>query len=149
MFDKINGFNVRSDEFVVIEDIAVSRYALSVRRGVLTEREYTIYLHPEVNNSQLFTGLNYMGNGLSNRIIPYPQNGNDVLISPFNIPPGKRFDVKIITDTPLKKVEYIYVYIRFTAYDSTDAVLANQLNEIGKRVTPESVDWIRDEQSKQ
>jgi len=136
-------------EFFVVDDLGISRYALSTHRGVLTEREYSIYIQPQINNSPVFCGLNYRGNGLSNRVVPYPRNGIDKSIGVFNVLSGQHFDILVKTETKLKKSEHIYVFLKYTMYTGTESVFARQLDDLGRAVTPENIDWLRDETRKQ
>ena len=43
----------------------------------------------------------------------------------------------------LEADEYVYVFLKYTLYDGTDAVLANQLLEMGITVKPSNIDWLK------
>jgi len=150
MFGQIQ--TTKATEFVVIEHIACSPQALSVTTatGQQVARDYDAYVQIKINTTEYFQYPDGSKTpGIPNIASPYPISVNFqpsfVLYPDVYVLPGQNWDIIYNLDPAddLESDEYIYVFIKYTLYDGTDAVLANTLLEMGITVKPFNIDWLK------
>jgi hypothetical protein len=65
--------------------------------------------------------------------------------------PGQNWELILYKDTDTVSdlddvpdpFPYVAAFVKYTLYDGTDAVLANQLLEMGITVRPKNIDWLK------
>lgn len=150
MFGQIQ--TTKATEFVVIEHIASSPQALSVTAatGQQVARDFDGFVQIKINTTEYFQYPDGSKTpGIPNIASPYPISVNFqpsfVLYPDVYVLPGQNWDVlfNLDTDDSLDADEYIYIFVKYTLYDGTDAVLANTLLEMGITVKPFNIDWLK------
>jgi len=159
MFTRI--MTTQATEFIVIEHIGSSPQAVSndPTTGQATVRDMNAFVQLKINTTEYFqfpdgsnrTPVTNMTSGIPNIAAPYPISVNYqptfVLYPDVYILPGQHWDVLYILGgnaaDALLTGEFVYVFIKYTLYDGTDAVLANQLLELGITVKPSNIDWLK------
>lgn len=150
MFGRI--MTTEATEFVVIEHIGSSPQALSVDADTGQElaRDYNGYVQIKINTTEYFLYPDGSRTpGIPNIAAPYPisvfYQPTFVLYPDVYVLPGQRWDIlfNLGDSDALQTGEYVYVFIKYTLYDGTDAVLANQLLEMGITVKPQNIDWLK------
>lgn len=150
LFNRI--MTTQATEFVVIEHLGSSPLALSTDAatgGVLT-RAFNGFVQIKINTTEYFLYPDGSRTpGIPNLAAPYPINvayqPSFILYPDVYVLPGQRWDILFnLGDTDaLLDDEYVYVFLKYTLYDGTDAVLANQLLEMGITVKPANIDWLK------
>jgi len=150
LFNRI--MTTQATEFVVIEHIGSSPQALSTDAdtGQVLTRDYQGFIQIKINTTEYFLYPDGSRTpGIPNIAAPYPINVNFqpsfILYPDVYVLPGQRWDVifNLGDDDALEDDEYMYVFMKYTLYDGTDAVLANQLLEMGITVKPANIDWLK------
>ena len=152
LFNRV--MTTQATEFVVIEHLGSSPQALSndADTGQSMTRDFNASVQIKINTTEYFLYPDGSRTpGIPNIAAPYPISVNYqpsfILYPDVYVLPGQRWDVlynlgDLDTDA-LEADEYIYVFIKYTLYDGTDAVLANQLLEMGITVKPANIDWLK------
>jgi hypothetical protein len=150
LFNRI--MTTQATEFVVIEHLGSSPQALSTDddTGQVLTRDYNGFVQIKINTTEYFLYPDGSRTpGIPNIAAPYPINVNFqpsfILYPDIYVLPGQRWDIlfNLGDSDSLEHDEYIYVFIKYTLYDGTDAVLANQLLEMGITVKPSNIDWLK------
>ena len=150
LFNRI--MTTQATEFVVIEHIGSSPLALStdIITGQVNTRDFLGYVQIKINTTEYFLYPDGSRTpGIPNLAAPYPINvyyqPSFILYPDIYVLPGQRWDIlfNLGDHDALLDDEYVYVFLKYTLYDGTDAVLANQLLEMGITVKPGNIDWLK------
>jgi len=142
----------KATEFVVIEHLGSSPQALSNddETGQSLTRDFNGFVQLKINSTEYFLYPDGSRTpGIPNIAAPYPISVNYqpsfILYPDVYILPGQNWDVyfNLGDSDALEADEYVYVFLKYTLYDGTDAVLANQLLEMGITVKPANIDWLK------
>jgi len=150
MFGRI--MRTAATEFVVIEHLGTSPQALSVDDDTAQQlaRDYNGYVQIKINTTEYFVYPDGSRTpGIPNIAAPYPisvfYQPTFVLYPDVYVLPGQNWDFyfNLGVDDALQAGEYVYIFVKYTLYDGTDAVLANKLLEMGITVKPANIDWLK------
>jgi len=147
----------KATEFVVVEDIGCSPYVeYTVDYTDIIVDDVDLFIQIRINSTEYF--INPDGSpswGIPGRASPYPRSNNvypSFKLEPdVYILPGQNWEFLLYKDTETVSdlddvpdpFPYVSAFIKYTLYDGTDAVLANQLLEMGITVRPKNIDWLK------
>lgn len=155
MFGRI--MRTAATEFVVIEDIGCSPFVqYTVDYVDITVDDIVCAIQIRINTTEYF--LNPDGsqsNGIPGRASPYPRS--NLVYPSFKLEPdvyvlpGQNWELILTKDTSIISAldpvptpfPFVACFVKYTLYDGTDAVLANQLLEMGITVRPKNIDWLK------
>ena len=155
MFGRI--MRTAATEFVVIEDIGCSPYVeYTVDYTDIVVDDVDVFIQIRINTTEYFLQPDgSQSNGIPGRASPYPRSNNvypSFKLEPdVYVLPGQNWElilykdtdtVSDLTDVP-SPFPYVSCFVKYTLYDGTDAVLANQLLEMGITVRPKNIDWLK------
>ena len=156
---------VSEDSFVVINRIActpgVSPNNYEVVGGILTKWTPNMFVQIVIDTTGYYRDpQNLYHAGISGMASPYPMTVNRIkyydLFPPIYVLPDQTWDVRFtIYNDLLKayenglftnvddKIVLAQVFVDYTLYNGTDAILARKLLSLGVPVTIDSVQWLR------
>jgi len=115
------------------------------------EIDYKGFVQLMINTTMYFDGLGNGGSsGISNLAVSFPPDKGDSL--DVYLLPGQRMaiwlmmgarDVKSESGRALDGDEYIDFCMKYTKFDGTDSILANQLLEMGISVSSREINWLK------
>lgn len=144
-------------EFVVIEDIGCSPYIIyTTDADVDITVDIDCAIQIRINTTEYFLMPDgSQSNGIPGRASPYPRSNLNYpsfkLEPDVYVLPGQVWEFILYKDTStisaLEDVPSpfptVAAFVKYTLYDGTDAVLANQLLEMGITVQPQNIDWLK------
>ena len=156
-------------QFVVIEDVAVSptyfvysgigTVAAPVTiRGLIVGAEGATpsgvagnraYVQVRINTTDYFLDPDNVGNdGIPGAASPYPRSINFQpcfnLYPDVYVLPGQVFDALVtFYNSGATGTTVLNCFMKYTLYDGPDALIANQLLEMGISINPGNVDWYK------
>ena len=144
-------------EFVVIEDIGCSPFVeYTVDYTDIIVDDVDVFIQIRINTTEYFLQPDgSQSNGIPGRASPYPRSNNvypSFKLEPdVYVLPGQNWELILFKDTETVSdlatvptpFPYVSCFVKYTLYDGTDAVLANQLLEMGITVRPKNIDWIK------
>jgi len=162
MFGRI--MHTQATEFIVIEDIGCSPYAeyTSGYTDIIVD-DVDVSIQIKINTTEYFMAADGSSTngpagtpaGVPGRASPYPRSNNvypSFKLEPdVYVLPGQNWELILYKDTtnvsalvPVPSpFPTIRCFVKYTLYDGTDAVLANQLLELGITVKPKNIDWLK------
>ena len=155
LFNRI--MRTAATEFVVIEDIGCSPFVeYTVDYTDIIVDDVDVFIQIRINTTEYFLQPDgSQSNGIPGRASPYPRSNNvypSFKLEPdVYVLPGQNWELILFKDTQnvsdLDPVPdpfpYVACFVKYTLYDGTDAVLANQLLEMGITVRPKNIDWLK------
>jgi hypothetical protein len=144
-------------EFVVIEDIGCSPFVeYTVDYTDIIVDDVDVFIQIRINTTEYFLQPDgSQSPGIPGRASPYPRSNNvypSFKLEPdVYVLPGQNWELILTKDTStvsdLPEVPdpfpFVSAFVKYTLYDGTDAVLANQLLEMGITVRPKNIDWLK------
>lgn len=155
MFGRI--MRTAATEFVVIEDIGCSPFVeYTVDYTDIVVDDVDVFIQIRINTTEYFLQPDgSQSAGIPGRASPYPRSNNvypSFKLEPdVYVLPGQNWELILTKDTAtvlaLANVPdpfpFVAAFVKYTLYDGTDAVLANQLLEMGITVRPKNIDWLK------
>lgn len=144
----------KATEFIVIEHLGSSplKHRINAVTGDDLTRVFDGFVQVKINTTEYFLYPDGSRTpGIPNIAAPYPISVSYqpvfILYPDVYVLPGQNWDVlfNLGADDNLIHAdnEYVYVFVKYTLYDGTDAVIANKLLEMGITVRPQNIDWYK------
>tara|TARA_B110000444_G_scaffold260340_1_gene306900 strand:+ start:1998 stop:2744 length:747 start_codon:yes stop_codon:yes gene_type:complete len=156
---------VSEDSFIVINRVActpgVSPNGYEVVGGILTKWIPNMFVQIVIDTTGYYCDpQNLYQAGISGMASPYPMTVNRIkyydLFPPIYVLPDQTWDIRFTLYNDLLKayenglftnvddnIVLAQVFIDYTLYDGTDAILARKLLSLGVPVTIDTVQWLR------